>query len=94
MVLLFGGMFNHKIFILRWSRGTAGEYLSDAALLFRRRDHFQNRNAATDPTSASPGRINAYIAISCFCKCANSVPTASTETLAERGRESRRPFCE
>ena len=31
--------------------------------------------------------------MSCVCRCANSVPTKLRETLAERGREIRRPSC-
>jgi hypothetical protein len=46
---------------------------------------------SADPASASPGRLIASFAMSCDCRCANSVPTKLRETLAERGQEIRRP---
>jgi hypothetical protein len=49
--------------------------------------------AATDPASASPGRMIASFALSCAWRYANSVPTKPRGTLAERGREGRRPSC-
>jgi hypothetical protein len=55
--------------------------------------HRWDRIAATDPASASSGRPITSFAISCACRCANSVPTKSWKFWWKRGRESRRPSC-
>jgi hypothetical protein len=62
------------------------------ALLFRSpRCPAPDGVTATDPASASPGRLIASLAMSCVCMFANGVPTKPRGTLAERVREGRRP---